>query len=52
LVKLLTERGVDVVDWEGWVGIDEAEIALGKMQGRDRIKIADRELLLGHASRR
>ena len=52
LVTLLAERGVDVVDWEGWVGIDEAEIALGKSQGRDRIKIADRELLLGHASRR
>jgi ferredoxin--NADP+ reductase len=51
LLTLLAERGVDVVDWEGWVGIDEAEIALGKSQGRDRIKIADRELLLGHATR-
>jgi ferredoxin--NADP+ reductase len=51
LLTLLAGRGVDVVDWEGWVGIDEAEIALGKSQGRDRIKIADRELLLGHASR-
>ncbi len=52
LLKILADRGVDVVDWNGWVGIDEAEIALGKLQGRDRIKIADRELLLGHASRR
>jgi ferredoxin--NADP+ reductase len=51
VLKILTGRGVDVVDWEGWVGIDEAEIALGKSQGRDRIKIADRDLLLGHASR-
>jgi ferredoxin--NADP+ reductase len=51
LLAILADRGVDVVDWEGWVGIDEAEIALGKAQGRDRIKIADRDLLLGHASR-
>jgi ferredoxin--NADP+ reductase len=49
LLTLLAERGVDVVDWAGWVGIDEAEIALGKAQGRDRVKIAERELLLGHA---
>jgi ferredoxin--NADP+ reductase len=52
LLKLLAERGVDVVDWEGWCGIDEAEIALGQLQGRDRIKIADRLLLLGHATKR
>jgi ferredoxin--NADP+ reductase len=49
LLTLLAERGVDVVSWQGWVGIDEAEIALGKSQGRDRVKIAERELLLGHA---
>ncbi len=52
LLALLAERGVDVVDWEGWVGIDEAEIALGQTQGRDRVKIAEREILLGHATRR
>jgi ferredoxin--NADP+ reductase len=52
LLDLLAGRGVDVVDWEGWVGIDEAEIALGKAQGRDRIKIAERQALLGHASGR
>jgi ferredoxin--NADP+ reductase len=51
LLRLLAERGVDVVDWEGWVGIDEAEIALGKAQGRERVKIAEREILLGHAVR-
>ncbi len=52
LLRLLAERGVHVVDWEGWVGIDEAEIALGQAQGRERIKIAERDLLLGHAIRR
>jgi ferredoxin--NADP+ reductase len=52
LIKLLEDRGVHVVDWEGWVGIDEAERALGQAQGRERIKIAERELLLGHATRR
>ncbi len=49
LLDLLGERGVHVVDWDGWVGIDAAEIALGQAQGRDRVKIADRLLLLGHA---
>ena len=52
LLNLLVSRGVHVVDWEGWVGIDAAEIALGQAQGRERIKIADRELLLGHAGRK
>ncbi len=52
LIKLLEDRGVPVVDWEGWVGIDAAERALGQAQGRERIKIAERELLLGHAGRR
>ena len=51
LLELLAARGVDVVTWEGWVGIDAAEIALGQAQGRERIKIADRDLLLGHAGR-
>jgi ferredoxin/flavodoxin---NADP+ reductase len=51
LPKLLADRGVDVVDWQGWVCIDEAEIALGKAQGRDRIKIAERDLLLACAAR-
>ncbi len=52
LLTLLAGRGVHVVDWEGWVGIDAAEIALGQAQGRERIKIADRDLLLGHAGRK
>ncbi|MCW2549399.1 MAG: NADPH-dependent glutamate synthase beta chain-like oxidoreductase [Mycobacterium sp.] len=52
LLKLLADRGVDVVDWEGWVGIDEAEIALGVAQGRERVKIAQREILLGHGVRK
>jgi ferredoxin--NADP+ reductase len=51
LLKLLAGRGVDVVDWEGWIAIDEAEIALGKAQGRDRIKIAELDLLLACTGR-
>ena len=51
ILKLLADRGVDVVDWEGWVGIDEAEIALGQAQGRERVKIAQRLQLLNHARR-
>ncbi len=51
VLKLLADRGVDVVDWQGWVSIDEAEIALGTAQGRERVKIAERLKLLGHAIR-
>ncbi len=43
---LLAERGVDVVLWQGWRAIDAAERDLGRAQGRDRVKIADRSELL------
>ena len=46
LVDLLAARGVTPVLWDGWRAIDSAEIALGSAQGRQRVKIADREALL------
>ena len=48
---LLAERGVDVVVWDGWQAIDAAEQELGRIAGRDRVKIADRAELLRVASR-
>jgi ferredoxin/flavodoxin---NADP+ reductase len=44
--RLLSDRGVEVVDWAGWCRIDAAERARGAEQGRDRVKIADRAELL------
>ncbi|MCW2691455.1 MAG: NADPH-ferredoxin reductase [Mycobacterium sp.] len=43
---LLRERGVDLVEWDGWRRIDEAEVELGREAGRDRVKIHEREQML------
>jgi ferredoxin--NADP+ reductase len=53
LLAVLRGRGVDVVDWAGWQRIDAAEIAKGRVDGRDRVKIHDwAELLAIGASSR
>jgi ferredoxin--NADP+ reductase len=44
--RRLADRGVEVVDWNGWCRIDAAERELGRAQGRDRVKITDRTELL------
>ncbi|MGI8698590.1 MAG: FAD-dependent oxidoreductase [Mycobacteriales bacterium] len=46
VLLLLETRGVQVVGWPGWCAIDGAEVDLGRAQGRDRIKIAERGALL------
>ncbi|MEY4311106.1 MAG: hypothetical protein RLZ71_1032 [Actinomycetota bacterium] len=43
ITALLTERNVDFVDWADWLKIDAKEIALGEAQGRERIKLVERE---------
>ena len=40
---LLESRGVDVVGWPEWLMIDARERELGKAEGRERIKLVDRE---------
>ena len=37
--RWLAERAPDVVTWEGWQAIDEAERRAGEPQGRPRVKI-------------
>jgi ferredoxin--NADP+ reductase len=49
-LHLLAERGVNVVTWQGWTAIELAEADLGRAQGRERAKIADREALLRAAA--
>lgn len=46
---LLADRGVEVVDGDGWAAIDAAERALGEAAGRERTKLAGREEMLGAA---
>jgi ferredoxin/flavodoxin---NADP+ reductase len=49
---LLFERGVDVVEYDGWMAIDEAERAAGEKSGRPRIKLCSWDDLLAAAERR
>jgi ferredoxin/flavodoxin---NADP+ reductase len=50
VLQLLADRGVDVVTWEGWRAIEQAEAELGIALGRTQAKIADREALLRAAA--
>lgn len=50
VLRLLADRGVTVVPWQGWCAIDLAEAELGRAQGRDRVKIPDRATLLRAAA--
>jgi ferredoxin--NADP+ reductase len=48
---LLAERGVQVVEHDGWMVIDEAERAAGEKTGRPRIKLSTWDELLAAAER-
>ncbi len=41
--ELLASRGVRVVDWAGWLRLDDHERALGEIAGRERIKVVPRD---------
>jgi ferredoxin--NADP+ reductase len=43
LDELLAARGVRVVDWSGWLRLDDHERALGEIQARERIKVVPRD---------
>ncbi|MZD05207.1 FAD-dependent oxidoreductase [Streptomyces sp. SID5785] len=42
----LGERGVRFTTWEGWYRLDAAEKALGEPEGRERVKIVERDAML------
>jgi ferredoxin/flavodoxin---NADP+ reductase len=48
---LLAERGVQVVEYDGWTAIDEAERAAGEKSGRPRVKLCSWDELLAAAER-
>lgn len=46
VVGFLEGKDVRYTTWEGWHRLDEAERALGAAEGRERVKIVDREGML------
>jgi len=46
VVRLLAERGVVAVNWDGWLAIELAEIELGQQRGSVRARITQRDALL------
>lgn len=44
--SFLTDREIRFTTWEGWHKLDAAEKALGEPQGRERIKLVEREDML------
>ncbi len=40
---LLQQRGVAYIDWANWLMIDQRERELGEAEGRERIKLVERE---------
>ncbi|MFI8822598.1 FAD-dependent oxidoreductase [Streptomyces sp. NPDC053431] len=46
VVSFLEAKGVTYTTWEGWYRLDAAEKALGEPQGRERVKIVEREDML------
>jgi ferredoxin--NADP+ reductase len=48
---LLAERGIRVVEYDGWMAIDEAERAAGEKSGRPRVKLCTWDALLDAAER-
>lgn len=47
VLDLLTERGVAWTDLDGWHRLDEHEIALGAPAERARVKVVDRDEMVG-----
>ncbi len=46
IVETLSSRGVEFIDWSHWLRIDAQERKLGEGEGRERIKLFDRNQML------
>ncbi len=46
IVETLSSRGVEFIDWSQWLRIDAQERKLGEGEGRERIKLFDRNQML------
>ncbi len=52
VLRLLKERGVDVIQWTDWEVLDAHERALGEAEGRERIKVVPRDEMVNISLRR
>ncbi|MFC8449744.1 FAD-dependent oxidoreductase [Kitasatospora sp. NPDC057223] len=50
VVAFLESRGVSYTTWEGWHRLDAHERALGEREGRERVKVVEREEMLRASS--
>ncbi|GED99143.1 FAD-dependent oxidoreductase [Gordonia crocea] len=46
IVALLESRGIPFTTWDGWYRLDEHERSLGAAEGRERIKVVERDEML------
>ncbi|WP_199440620.1 FAD-dependent oxidoreductase [Umezawaea beigongshangensis] len=46
IVQFLTQRGVPFTTLEGWAKLDQHELSLGAAEGRERVKVVDRDTML------
>ncbi|MFJ3218008.1 FAD-dependent oxidoreductase [Kitasatospora sp. NPDC086801] len=49
VVEHLRGRGVRYTTWEGWQQLDAHERALGEAEGRERVKVVEREEMIRHS---
>ncbi|MEV5648322.1 FAD-dependent oxidoreductase [Nocardia sp. NPDC052254] len=46
ILKFLEEKGIPFTTWAGWYRLDAHERALGEPEGRERVKVVEREDML------
>ena len=46
IIKYLEDKSVAFTTWDGWYRLDEHERALGAAEGRERVKVVEREDML------
>ena len=49
VIALLESRGIPLTTWDGWYRLDEHERKLGEAEGRERVKVVEREDMLAAA---
>ena len=45
MTRILDERGIKYTTWQGWEILEEFEKALGAEQGRERVKVVERDTM-------
>lgn len=46
VIDFLNDRGIPFTNWEGWDKLDAYEKSLGEPQGRERVKVVERDDML------